>query len=92
MRSRSYNSDRVSLAIVLAVIAVLFAVIAVAGILGLQPTDSGSAATSVWGDIGSADLPSVLDAPKTAPEAGSAAEATATGLLSGDVREMKNTV
>ena len=92
MRSRFHNSDRVSLVIVLAVIAVLFAVIAVAGTTSPRAADPGSAATLAWDDFGSADLHSVLDAPTTAPEAGSAAEATATGLMSGDVREMKNNV
>jgi hypothetical protein len=92
MRSRFHNSDRASLVIVLAVVAALFAVIAVAAITGPQATDLGSAGNSVWGGFGSADLHSVPDAPKTAPEAGNAAEATATGLMSGDVRGMKNIV
>lgn len=75
MRSRFHNSDRVSLVIVLAVIAVLFAVIALAGTTNPLVADPASAPRTTTGTT-------------LAAGAGNGVEAMS-GLMSGDVREVK---
>jgi hypothetical protein len=89
MRSKLHNSDAISLVVVLAVIAALFAVIAVAGATGPHATDPGSATLSAWDDSWPFDRRSVLDGAPPAPENAGAVE-TVPGLMSGDLWEMNN--